>query len=417
LLLRLVTTQFYTLVYLEFDMETQFATAVSSGDDPRLVAEQSATTAVENVDADRVDFCQVFCSSLFDHEAAIDGVRSVIGDSAALIGCSSTGEFSESGSVDQGIAVALVTSDTIQFHTGLGTELHDSVPLAVQDALDEIPQPSDGYPYRSAVNIHDGLQGVSERLAVVLHRKLGPRVQIVGGAASDNYELESTPVFCGDRIAEDAIAIATFDTQDRSVVAMDHGHEPISDLLEVTAVDDNIVRELNGEPAFDVWCAAVQEKVQTKFDTDIYELDPDGTELFKLLGFFEFGINQGDSYKIRWPRIHDSDAGSLQFTVGIPEGTVFRVMESTVDSQIESARATAVAADELADQEYAGGFIYDCACREIVLQEEFETAVAAMSDELGAPFIGFETYGEMYMEMGQTSGAHNTSTVIQLLPK
>jgi Uncharacterized conserved protein len=354
---------------------------------------------------------------MFDYEAALTSVRSVIGESAELIGCSSTGEFSESNSVEQGIAVALVTSDTIQFHTGLGTDLRDGVPLAVQDALDEIPQPSDGYPYRSATNIHDGLQGVSERLAAVMHRKLGPRVQIVGGAASDNYELESTPVFCGDRIAEDAIAIATFDTQDRSVVAMDHGHEPISDLLEVTAVDDNVVRELNGEPAFDVWRDAVQDKVKKKFDTDIYDLDPDGTELFKLLGFFEFGINQGDSYKIRWPRIHDSTAGSLQFTVGIPEGTVFRVMESSVDSQIESARATATAADELADEEYAGAFIYDCACREIVLEDEFETAVAAMSDELGAPFIGFETYGEMYMEMGQTSGAHNTSTVIQLLPK
>lgn len=398
-------------------METQFATAVSSGDNPQLVAEQSATTAVKNLDADRVDFCQVFCSSMFDYEAAINSVRSVIGESAELIGCSSTGEFSDSGSVDQGIAVALVTSDTIQFHTGLGTDLGDSVPLAVQGALDEIPQPSDGYPYRSAVNLFDGLPGVSERLALVLHRKFGPRVQLVGGAASDNYELESTPVFCGDRIAEDAIAIATFDTQDRSVVAMDHGHEPISDLLEVTDVDDNIVRELNGEPAFDVWRDAVQEKVKTKFNIDIHDLDPNGTELFKLLGVFEFGIDQGDSYKIRWPRMHDSDAGSLHFTVGIPEGTVFRAMESTVDSQIESARAAAVAADELANKEYAGGFIYDCACREIVLEEEFETAVEAMRDELGAPFIGFETYGEMCMEMGQTSGAHNTSTVIQLLPK
>jgi len=399
------------------DMTTQFATGIASGDDPLLVATESTTTAFEKLETDRVDFCQVFCSSMLDYRAVIDGVRSVIGESAELIGCSSTGEFSESRSVDQGVAVALVTSDTIQFHTGLGTNLRDGVPLAVQDALDEIPQPPDGYPYRSAINIHDGLQGVSEQLAMVMHRKLGPRVQIAGGAASDNYELESTPVFCGDRIAEDAIAIATLDTQNRSVVAMDHGHEPISDLLEVTDAEGNVVKELNGEPAFDVWRDAVQDNVKEKFDTDVYDLDPNGSELFKLLGFFEFGINQGDSYKIRWPRIHDGEAGNLQFTVGIPEETVFRVMESTVDSQIESARATAVTADELASQQYAGGFIYDCACREIILQDEFGTAVEAMSDELEAPFIGFETYGEMYIEMGQASGAHNTSTVIQLLPK
>lgn len=398
-------------------METQFATGVSAGDDSQSVAEEAAQTALDRLNTDRVDFCQLFCSATFEFEAALNGVRSVIGEAAELIGCSSSGEFSETGAIDQGMAVALVTSDTIQFHTGLGTGLRDGVPLAVQDALDEIPQPPDGYPYRSAINVHDGLQGVSERLAMVLQRKLGPRVQFAGGAASDNYKLESTPVFCGDRISENAVAIATFDTKDRSVVTLDHGHEPISDPLEVTGVEGNVVTELNGEPAFDVWRDAVEGKVREKFDRDIDDIDPTSNEMFKMLGFFEFGINQGDSYKIRWCQMHDSEVGSLQFTVKIPEGTVLRVMEGSVESQIESARDTAAAADNLAKGEYAGGFVYDCACRDIILQDEFGTAVEAMSEELDAPFIGFETYGEMCMEMGQTTGAHNTSTVIQLLPK
>jgi len=33
----------------------------------------------------------------------------------------------------------------------------------------------------------------------------------------------------------------------------------------------------------------------------------------------------------------------------------------------------------------------------------------------GIPLIGFETYGEIAMEIGQLSGFHNTTTVIMLI--
>jgi methyl-accepting chemotaxis protein len=41
-----------------------------------------------------------------------------------------------------------------------------------------------------------------------------------------------------------------------------------------------------------------------------------------------------------------------------------------------------------------------------------------MRDELGgAPLAGFETYGEIAMEIGEMSGFHNTTTVVVTFEK
>lgn len=343
----------------------------------------------------------------------------MIGEGAALLGCTSTGEFTEERAVHDGIAVGLVASDSIEFHVSLGKGLSESVPRTLRKALADVPEPAEGLPYRSAITLHDGLQGVGERLVLVAQRKLGPTVQFAGGAAADRNQLEATHVICNDQVAEDAVAIAVMDSRERCVLSVDHGHEPISEPMEVTAVDGNAVHELDGRPAYDAWCDAIRDPARELLDLDVDAVQPGTVEHTKLMGLFEFGIDQGEGYKIRWPRVEDPDpdSGTIQFAVDIPEGTVFQVMQGTVEKQIDSARRAARTAHDLADGEYAGGFVYDCSCRETILGDEFGTAVDAMADELDAPFAGFETYGEICMEMGQLSGFHNTTSVIQLLPK
>ncbi len=400
-------------------LETTLATGIATGDDATTVARRATSDAVARLAADRVDFCQAFVSSTLDTATAAAAVRSEIGPDAALIGCTSTGEFTESASVHDGVAVGLLASDSMAFHVGMGTGLGDNVPRAVREAVGDVPDTTNEYPFRSAIGLHDGLQGVGERMALAVQRKLGPQVQFAGGAAADRYELESTQVFCDDRVAEDALALAVIDSAERPVLAVDHGHTPISDPLTVTAVDGNAVTELDGRPAYEVWQDAVREPARELLGIDVDAIEPDSPTHTRVMGAFEFGIDQGTDYKIRWPRVEDPDpeTGTIHFAVGIPEGTVLRVMRGTVEAQIESARAAARSAHELAGGEYAGGFVYDCACREIILGEEFPTAIDAIADELEAPFAGFETYGEFCMEMGQLSGFHNATTVIQLFPR
>lgn len=397
-------------------METVVATGHTTESDSVRAGRSAAARALADLPSDRVDFCHLFCSPEYEYDGVIEGVRTAIGSEAALLGCSAAGEFTGTDVATESVVVGLVTSDSLRFFTGLGTGLRTSVPNAVREAVADLPTTVSGYPYLSAISLHDGLSGVGEQLALVAQQKLGPRVSVVGGAASDRYEQDATHVFRNDTIADDAIGIALVASRDRLPIAVGHGHQPISEPVTVTAADGCVVSELDGRSAYDVWESTVRECVRAEFGVEIDTVPPTGTQMLKIMGAFEFGVDQGGTYKIRWPRV-EADDGTLRFAVEIPEGTVLRVMYGSPESQIESARDTIRQAMAETDAAIAGAFVYDCACREIILEDRFPEAVTAMREELGSPLCGYETYGEMCLQMGQLSGFHNTSSVVMLLPK
>ncbi len=60
----------------------------------------------------------------------------------------------------------------------------------------------------------------------------------------------------------------------------------------------------------------------------------------------------------------------------------------------------------------------DCICRNLILGPEFVSAVRGISEELGgAPLAGFETYGEIALDVGDMSGFHNTTSVVLAFPE
>jgi methyl-accepting chemotaxis protein len=101
----------------------------------------------------------------------------------------------------------------------------------------------------------------------------------------------------------------------------------------------------------------------------------------------------------------------------MPEGMVLKVMGSPKENQIASAKKAAEIAVEVSrGMKLAGCIVFDCVVRAIILGDQFKDAVKAIHDVVKVPLIGFETYGELCMEMGQMSGFHNTTSVIMLIP-
>lgn len=404
-------------------LPTKFQTGMATGDDSFDTGRRAATMAFDDLGTDRVDFCQVFCSPEYEYADVLEGIRDVIGPDAKLIGASSSGEFTEKAVSDGTVTVSLVASDTIKFFTGLGTDLSDGVAGAVNEAVETLPASVEGYPHLSAINLHDGLAGISDQIAVVTQRNLGHDVSFAGGSAGDDLAMEATHVFHDDTIASDSVVIGLMASKEPVTITVDHGHSPISEPMTVTKAEGGTVLEIDGKPAFEAWREAVESYLAgTDRQVDFDAVENESMELLGLLTEFEFGIEEGhgaisDGYKIRWPGLRLSKEGPLDFPVGVPEGTVVRVMHSPADEQIVSARDTATAAIQDASGTVAGGFIYDCACRSIILGENFDEAVNAMDEELGVPFSGFETYGELCMERGQMSGYHNTTSVVMLLPE
>lgn len=110
--------------------------------------------------------------------------------------------------------------------------------------------------------------------------------------------------------------------------------------------------------------------------------------------------------------------GGIGFACGIPQGSVIRIMESTPERQVESARKAARQARAmLGGAGVAGALVFDCACRKIILGEHLQAAVNAIAEEVeGKPLAGFEGYGEIAMSAGDMSGFHNTTTVVLAFP-
>ncbi len=133
---------------------------------------------------------------------------------------------------------------------------------------------------------------------------------------------------------------------------------------------------------------------------------------------YELGLISGaNEYKIRAP-LAVAEAGAMTFACGIPEGAVVRVTKSVEQAQIDSARGAAQRARKaLGSSGVAGALVFDCICRNLILGSRFGTAVKEIHSALGsAPLAGFETYGEIAMELGQSSGFHNTTTVVLAFP-
>src|SRR5262249_44394725 len=130
------------------------------------------------------------------------------------------------------------------------------------------------------------------------------------------------------------------------------------------------------------------------------------------------GLAAGSEYKIRAPLSRNED-GSINFACGIPEGAVIRITESEPERQIRSAREAARRArGQLRTKRVAGAVVFDCICRNLILARDFASAVKGISEELGgSPLAGFETYGEIALDVGDMSGFHNTTSVVLAFPE
>ncbi len=332
-----------------------------------------------------------------------------------VVGTSTAGQFTDAGE-HADAAVVWAIGGALKAHAHMANGLYDSPADAVARVAAGAGPSDEGYPYRTALVFIDGMAGNGEEVTLMLSGQLGPEVKLAGGAAADNFAMHSSWVATGDRVAEDGIVLAVIDSAAPLGIGVRHGHKALSQPLTVTRADHNIVREIEGRPAWDVWLDQTRERArELGIDADTLQT-PD--EVFDFLNRFEAGLTVGESYKLRVPLARD-DGGALRFGCGVPEGTVLRVMESNHEAQIASAGEAAREASERigGSDNLAGALVFDCSCRKTILADDFWRGVEAMRDALGgAGMAGFETYGEIAMDPEATSGFHNTTTVVLALP-
>jgi methyl-accepting chemotaxis protein len=333
--------------------------------------------------------------------------------SSVVLGSSTAGEFTQEKDEKNSVSVFALVGDFKVF-AGMAKGLKENVEETVMSLIENLPNSLEDYPNKTAILLLDPLAGNSEEATLLAAACFGGSLRLAGGAAGDDLKMTETFVGFQDRASSDAIVLAVIFSKDPIGVGVCHGHEPISKPLRVTRADQNVVYEIDNEPAWQVWARETSEVATSR------GLNPNtltSSEVGAYLLRYEAGLASGQEYKIRAP-LSKSEDGSLSFACGIPENTTIRITESVAERQIESARKAAKRARlQLGSAYPAGALVFDCICRKLILNDDFQKAIKAISDELGeVPLAGFETYGEIALDAADLSGFHNTTTVVLVFP-
>lgn len=385
-------------------MPTKVKTGLATGSAP-----DAAAQIVRAVSSMQPSLLAVFAStrqSLPELAAALSSALK----GTTIVSANTAGEITETGAARSSVSYFALSGD-FKIHAGIGRGLSNDVRSAVTAALVGHPSAEPGYPHRVGLILLDALTGKGEEAVLTASMLLGPDVKVAGGAAGDDLGMKHAPVGLGSQTATDAVVLVSIFSKAPIGLGVAHGHTPQSEQLTVTKASGSVVQEVNSRPAWEVWKESAGAMARAQGFRDFAKMD--GADESAFLLRYEAGLAAGGEYKIRAP-LSRTPEGALNFACGLPEGAVFRITESTPDSQSASAlEAARRAVAGLGGAKAAGALVFDCICRSLILDKRYGEVAKDMSKELGSVALaGFATYGEIALDAGDFSGFHNTTSVV-----
>ena len=303
---------------------------------------------------------------------------------AVRLGCSTAGEISAQGVSDDTCAITAVQFDSTRVQA-VSTPL-----LAMQDSRAAGRALADGLPrpgLRAMLVLGQGVNINGSALVAGLTDVLGTEVLVTGGLAGDAAAFRQTFVLTDAGLASDSLAGVGFYGDDLLVSHGSYGGwEPFGPARKVTRCDHNLLFELDGEPALDVYKRYLGDHAK--------DLPASGL-LFPLA---MLGPDHADIGLLRTILAVDEAQGSLTLAGDIDADGFLRLMHASTQALIDGAQTAAEAASAAGGQ--AGqslAVLVSCVGRKLVMGGRVEEEVEAVADVLGrnAVLTGFYSYGEI----------------------
>ncbi|MDG4826198.1 FIST N-terminal domain-containing protein [Asanoa sp. WMMD1127] len=377
------------------------------GPDARLATEKALGEALRPLEGQQPDLILVYASVRYDLPTVLKTVNAAAG-SAVVAGATSSGQL-QSGRLTEpgdGVAVLALAGGGYRFGLGHATGLQADATSAgralARAALDAAgPVRS---PHEAVLIFSDGLAGDQQELLNGIHKVTGFQIPVIGGAAADDRRLAETFVFAGDRVLRDA-AVAIWIGSDRPLrVVGGHGWRPTSLPLMLSGVEGQIVKELGGRPALEVFWENFRPRGGP--DTTLYE---------RAGGYHSehaFGLIQPDGSLLIRGAFIDAD-GKLRTFSPMPPYSAVQVVSCEPDDLLEVGEQ--VVESVVGDEEPAVVLVFDCVARlDILGKRGHEEARRLQEAAGGAPTFGYYTYGEFARTTG-VAGYHNATIAAMAL--
>ncbi|MGB6067199.1 MAG: FIST N-terminal domain-containing protein [Desulfomonilaceae bacterium] len=358
-------------------------TVVSRDPISKSAGERLGEALLERLDGQAPSVCWLFSTPSQELKGLVRGVVRSVGNSH-LLGCTTDAEISTAGLSTGSVVLCGVATDQIRFHFASAKRLHQDSGRAGKRLAKQLPST-----VRYVQIFSDGLTGNGCALLRGLSSALGRHVPVAGGTAGDAGAFRSTSQFFGTKLFSDSVVAVGFEGDFAIGMGVQSGWSPIGIAKKVTKASGNIVYELNGQPALEVY-----ERFLGKHAD---KLPAVGVEYPLGLVHKLEGATEEEYHILRATMAVNREDGSIAFAGEIPEGSMVRLTCGDHASILEAAeRAACLAITELENRSPAIAFFYSCMARRIVLgrrtKEEIDRIRLAVGAEL--PIVGFYTYGE-----------------------
>lgn len=303
---------------------------------------------------------------------------------AGLAGCTTAGEIGDGGVTDGQLVITAVHFEQARLRIEV-TDLAgmDDSRAAGQRLAQALSAPD----LRHVLVLGQGVQINGSALIEGLTRSLPPQVVLSGGLAGDGGAFTRTWTLSGHGVSDrQNVAIGLYGDGVRLHHGSFHGWKPFGPVRKVTRCAGNVLYELDGQPALDIYKRYLGDHAK--------DLPASGL----LFPFEMLGEDRSAVGLIRTILGVDEATGSLVLAGNIHECGYLRLMHASTDSLVDGATLAAEAAFRPgADAGESLVLLVSCVGRKLVMGARVDEEVEAVASVFGpkACLAGFYSNGEI----------------------
>ena len=326
-----------------------------------------------------------FCApALLENERTWEGLRRSF-PAARIVACSTAGEIFGTCVYDDSVVCTGITLEHSHFAIAAARvdEATDS------SALGELVMSR--LPLQDLVHVFvlsGGLHVNGSALVRGIANRLPQSVAMTGGLAADGAAFRATSVCLDGPVpSEQVVAIGWYGAALRIGYGCMGGWAPFGPERLITRANGNVLHELDGEPALDLYKRY---------------LGAHAAELPASALLFPLSVRPGDKPDemplVRTILSVDERERTLTFTGDLPLGHRARLMRANFEHLVEGASTAAKSSHErTGGQGVDLALIVSCLGRKLMMKQRVEEEVEAVRDVLGPATVltGFYSYGEL----------------------
>ncbi|NTV68673.1 MAG: hypothetical protein HGA71_00865 [Azonexaceae bacterium] len=324
---------------------------------------------------------------------------------ALLLGCSTAGEITTEGVNDGTCTVTAIKFDHTRLRQGSTRLAGMEDSFAAGERLGQQIAAAD---LKAVLVFGPGVKINGSALVNGITSVIGSAIPITGGLAGDGGAFKETFTIGPDGVANDqVVAIGLSGEGLRFGHGSFGGWEPFGPARKVTRCDGNILHELDGEPALEIYRRYLGDHAKG--------LPASGL----LFPFAMLGEDHNAVGLIRTILGIDEVSGSLILAGEIDPDGYLRLMHASTDKLVNGAESAAEAA--IAMQQGTGesiAILVSCVGRKLVMGDRVDEEVEAVGEVFGEAGVltGFYSYGEISpFTPGASCKLHNQTMTITCL--